>query len=255
MEQKLICDTVRDLLPLYVDKLTSEASNQSIDEHLSQCPSCRTALEQMTEHLTVEVAPEVENFKKYLNKSKWSVFFWVMGILAAIAVITCFIVNIAVELRLSWSLIVVGGIITAYLPAYTAIVSQRHKFVRFVAVLDICVIFLLSLIQAVVYGVMGIGTVWLWNIGLPIALLWSAAVWVSIFSNVVFKLHPLISVAVFCFLACPANGLTNWLSGDYHSMADFNANFVSNGLSNIMTGVVFLLIGIILQRQNRRKCQ
>ncbi|MGN0475510.1 MAG: zf-HC2 domain-containing protein [Acutalibacteraceae bacterium] len=253
MEQKLVCDTVKDLLPLYVDKLTSEASNQSIDEHIAECEDCRAALERMTEKLDVEVAPEVNDFKKYLNKSKWSIVYYVMGILAIIAIITCFIVNIAVELRLSWSLIVVGGIITAYLPAYTAIKSKKHKFIKMVAVFNVCAIFLLILIQAVVYNIMGIGSVWIWSIGLPIALLWSAIVWISILCNLIFKVNPLISLSVLCFLAVPANGLTNMLSGDYHSMADFTENFVANGLGNLLAAIVFLIIGIIIELEKKRK--
>lgn len=254
MEQKLVCDTVKDLLPLYVDGLTSEASNQSIRAHLEGCADCRTALSQMTEQVEVEAAPEVENFKKYLNKSKWSIFYWVMGSLAMIAIITCFIVNIAVELRLSWSLIVLGGIITAYLPAYVAIEAENHKFIKAVAVLNGCVFGLLLLIQAVVYGVMGIGSVWIWRIGLPIALLWSAVVWLSILSHVCFQWNPLLALSVLCFLAVPANGLTNWLAGDYHSMADFTDNFVANGLGDLMIGVVFLIIGLVF-RMKRGKAQ
>ena len=253
MEQKLVCDTVKDLLPLYVDKLTSEASNKSIDEHIAECEDCRAALERMTEKLDVEVAPEVNDFKKYLNKSKWSIVYYVMGILAIIAIITCFIVNMAVELRLSWSLIVAGGIITAYLPAYAAIKSKKHKFVKMVAVFNVCAVFLLILIQAVVYNIMEIGSVWIWSIGLPIALLWSAIVWISILCNLIFKVNPLISLSVLCFLAVPANGLTNMLSGDYHSMADFTENFVSNGLGNLLAAIVFLIIGIIIELEKKRK--
>lgn len=252
MEQKLVCDTVKDLLPLYVDGLTSEASNQSINAHLNECGDCRTALAQMTEQLEVEAAPEVENFKKYLNKSKLSIFYWVMGIVAIIAVITCIIVNIAVELRLSWSLIVLGGIITAYLPAYVAIEAENHKFIKAVAALNGCVFGLLLLIQAVVYGVMGIGSIWIWRIGLPIVLLWSAVVWLSILCHVCFKLNPLIALSVLCFLAVPGNAVTNWIAGEYHSIADFTDNFVSNGLGDVMMGVVFLVIGLILQIKKQK---
>lgn len=35
------CDVIRDLLPLYVDGLTSETSNKLIEEHLETCDGCR----------------------------------------------------------------------------------------------------------------------------------------------------------------------------------------------------------------------
>ena len=37
MEQRLVCDTVRDLLPMYIDHMTSEASNESITSHMADC--------------------------------------------------------------------------------------------------------------------------------------------------------------------------------------------------------------------------
>lgn len=252
MEQKLVCDTVKDLLPLYVDKLTSEASNKSIDEHIADCEDCKAELNQMTQKLDVEVAPEVKDFKKYLNKSKWSIVYYVMIALAIIGIVTCVIVNIAVEHRVSWSLIVIGSIITAYLPAYVAVISKKHKFVKCVAALNICTFFLLALIQTVVYNIMGIGSVWLWNTGLPIAALWSAIVWISMLCNLIFKANTLISLSVLCFLTIPGNGLTNVLSGDYHSMADFTSNFVENGLGSLIVGIVFLIVGIIFEIEKKR---
>lgn len=41
------CPIVRDLLPGRMDQLTSEQTNQFIDEHLKQCPECRKYYEQM----------------------------------------------------------------------------------------------------------------------------------------------------------------------------------------------------------------
>ncbi|NLZ45642.1 MAG: zf-HC2 domain-containing protein [Clostridiales bacterium] len=42
---KLSCDVIKDLLPLYVENITSEDSNQLIHDHLAECPEC-TAYEQ-----------------------------------------------------------------------------------------------------------------------------------------------------------------------------------------------------------------
>ena len=67
MEQKLVCDTVRDLLPMYIDHMTSEVSNESIEEHISDCGECRTVLEQMRKPVAVETAPEIKEFKKFLK--------------------------------------------------------------------------------------------------------------------------------------------------------------------------------------------
>lgn len=41
------CDIIRDLLPSYVDELTSKESNAAIDEHIKNCPACKKILENM----------------------------------------------------------------------------------------------------------------------------------------------------------------------------------------------------------------
>ena len=45
---KLECDVIRDLLPLYAEKLASPASSALVEQHLAACPACRAELEQLT---------------------------------------------------------------------------------------------------------------------------------------------------------------------------------------------------------------
>lgn len=45
------CDIVRDLLPLYIEKLTSEGSNQFIEEHLYSCDECVSYFENIRRDL------------------------------------------------------------------------------------------------------------------------------------------------------------------------------------------------------------
>ena len=35
------CEIIRDLLPLYIDGLTSKESNQEIEKHLKNCEECQ----------------------------------------------------------------------------------------------------------------------------------------------------------------------------------------------------------------------
>lgn len=44
---KITCEVIQDLLPSYIDGLTSPQSNQLIEEHLATCNSCREFLAQM----------------------------------------------------------------------------------------------------------------------------------------------------------------------------------------------------------------
>ena len=47
MKNKLTCAVVKDLLPLYIDKLTSDETNKLIDKHLQSCQDCKEHLNKM----------------------------------------------------------------------------------------------------------------------------------------------------------------------------------------------------------------
>lgn len=52
------CQIVKDLLPLYVEKLTSPVSNQLIEGHLEYCEQCREKIRAMTEEVASSLQPE-----------------------------------------------------------------------------------------------------------------------------------------------------------------------------------------------------
>ena len=52
------CEVVRDLLPLYIEKIASPASCALVEQHLAGCEACRAALEQMEK--PVPVQPELQ---------------------------------------------------------------------------------------------------------------------------------------------------------------------------------------------------
>lgn len=52
------CCIVKDLLPGYIDGLTSEETNMEIKEHLENCAACRTIYEQMSAELPSEIPRE-----------------------------------------------------------------------------------------------------------------------------------------------------------------------------------------------------
>lgn len=51
------CEIIRDLLPSYVDELTSNESNREIELHIEECAKCRAFLEEMRGSVD---APKVE---------------------------------------------------------------------------------------------------------------------------------------------------------------------------------------------------
>ena len=47
MKDKIPCDIIQDLLPLYADGLTRENTGKEIEEHLKECALCRESYDRM----------------------------------------------------------------------------------------------------------------------------------------------------------------------------------------------------------------
>lgn len=77
MKAELTCAIVRDLLPSYVDGLTSQETNEAIEAHLSVCPDCAAQLAAMkapevppSDEEAAAAAREVDYLKKVRRLSR-----------------------------------------------------------------------------------------------------------------------------------------------------------------------------------------
>ena len=66
---KLECDVIRDLLPLYAEKLASPASSALVEQHLAACPACRAELEQMEKPVSVQPEPQPDAPLRSIRKT------------------------------------------------------------------------------------------------------------------------------------------------------------------------------------------
>ena len=57
----------KDLVPSYIENLTSEETNRQIEKHLEQCESCRKYLNEMQEDLLLESVHEQKNEKRNID--------------------------------------------------------------------------------------------------------------------------------------------------------------------------------------------
>ena len=66
------CEIIKDLLPSYIDGLTSSESNLEIEEHLKNCHQCKEVFEQMKAEVRVENTEynkeKIKPFKKLNRK-------------------------------------------------------------------------------------------------------------------------------------------------------------------------------------------
>lgn len=73
MKSEIDCKIIKDLLPLYMDKLASDSSVRAIKEHLEECQDCRNVLEKMERPLsghTKEEEKELDFLKKIRRRNK-----------------------------------------------------------------------------------------------------------------------------------------------------------------------------------------
>ena len=72
---KLPCSVVRDLLPVYTEKLVEQETQELIDQHLEECDACRQILSEMKEEPTtpIETVKPLQNLKKQIRRQRWRV--------------------------------------------------------------------------------------------------------------------------------------------------------------------------------------
>lgn len=74
MKEKRECNIVQDLLPNYIEKLTSLQTNEYIKEHIANCSECKTVLENMQKEILADTKvnnkKEVKYIKKFRNKMR-----------------------------------------------------------------------------------------------------------------------------------------------------------------------------------------
>lgn len=70
------CEITRDLIPLYIDHIASDASRDYVEEHVAHCPECQKILNDMQSHITLpidyserlEEAKPITKLKKTINR-------------------------------------------------------------------------------------------------------------------------------------------------------------------------------------------
>lgn len=66
--EKMSCNIIYDLLPLYLDGLCSEESQKVVEEHLEHCQECGQALELMKKDISIEQDNDAEVIKKVKHR-------------------------------------------------------------------------------------------------------------------------------------------------------------------------------------------
>jgi len=246
MSQKSNCEIVKDLLPNYIEKLTSIETNGSIEEHLETCEDCRGYYKEMKEDIPAESIPEAVPFKNYLSKVKTTYVMSGLLFVGILSILICFLVNYILERQFSWSLIVFGGVAFGYAVIYTFFKSKKDKIVKTMACITVLIIPLLALIQmSIYYFIDNRQPIWFWNIGLPITIMWLVIIWLTIIISNRNKLNFFYVISLLLFLSISGNIITNLIANAYHMMYDYDTVLSStiNVITSLLIGLLCLYFG------------
>ena len=134
------CDIIKDLLPLYHDKVCSEKSCKLVEQHLASCKNCKLELEQI--HTDIKGVNNMEDIKPIREIAKtWkrdikSAFFKGTMLVSVLACIGCSIAYNAIGsyVAADGTLVEPFGLIPlAYLFGFIALLSGMGLGVSSVA--------------------------------------------------------------------------------------------------------------------------
>jgi len=111
------CDIVRDLLPLYLDGVCSEASGRIVEDHLNECPACRDLYSRMS-HYEIETAvarekDDVLRHQESFFRRKSALVGTIIAGIFMIPILICLIVNLATGHGMTWFFIVLFSLLVA----------------------------------------------------------------------------------------------------------------------------------------------
>lgn len=93
MKNNLTCELVEDLMPSYIDGLTSEVTNGAMREHIAHCDKCKAKLESMKEPYSQDKIEaekkEIDFLKKARKRNIKTVLFSIIAVVLIVAVGAC----------------------------------------------------------------------------------------------------------------------------------------------------------------------
>lgn len=96
MNEKEVCAVIHDLLPLYVEQLTSNETNKLIEKHLEECEGCKRSYEAMKAEISEEnervddsrtILQEVDYLKKIRTSTRKRILLGIAGTLCTVGII------------------------------------------------------------------------------------------------------------------------------------------------------------------------
>ena len=89
MSERLKCEIIKDLLPSYIEKLTSDVTNEAVESHISECKDCKQILDDMKKDEVISIEEDQKEIN-YLKKVKHHTWFIAgIGVLITAVIVIC----------------------------------------------------------------------------------------------------------------------------------------------------------------------
>ena len=150
------CEMVRDLLPLVVDEVCSDASKEYVRSHLESCGECRQMFcslqnREFDSRLESECEGVIERqSKKYKRKSM--VAGSIMAGILMIPVLICLVVNLATGYGLTWFFIVLSSLLVVASLLVVPFMVSNHRFLWTIGSFTASLILLLGVCSIYSHG-------------------------------------------------------------------------------------------------------
>ena len=141
------CDTIKDLLPLYVDNVCSEDTKNILQAHLATCPTCRDLYEKMKNETVanqfhVERDEVVSRHNKQVKRKSATIGIAFAAILM-VPIIVTLIVNLAVGRTLDWFFIVLTSLLVLASVTVVPLMAEGKKILLTIGSFTVSLLLLL----------------------------------------------------------------------------------------------------------------
>lgn len=256
MEKKISCAVVRDLLPNYIEKLTSEETNLVMEEHFDSCVECTKERNTMMKSMDHTNKADPQNHKMIHFMKKTKILYLLNGILLSagiLGIIVSSIVDLAVDKGLTWSLIVDVSILYFYACALPFFLSRNHKVIKMTAAATILLLPLLYMIEKVLNQYyMNQPVHWVNLYALPISIIWIVIIWTVIGVRQLTKANLWTMLGIFLLLTAVGSVFTNAIARQISWIEVYTTGYEwINTVTNLSFAFAFLWIGYL--RKNKRR--
>lgn len=247
MNRNIECEIIRDLLPSYIEKVTSNETNEAVEEHLDTCNTCKKYYENMTKDINIEKVEDEKEIKDMLKKAK--TMYVLKGIFFAaclLSIVVPFIVNLSVDHRLTWFYIVLGGCGITYSVLGIILFVEENKLRYVLTVISIITLPYLYIIQYICNKYyLENENFWFKNIGIPLSIIWLVVIWISYFVYVRTNRSLFYSIGTLCICSAAGSLCTDYLLLAYGLSSNRVEDIIINCIIYIGAGILLYVFGII----------